>query len=59
MQPRQIKEREIGNDGITLTGWLQGKETYLWVGVDGRVGVIHGYKLYRLAQAVVKAYESE
>jgi len=38
-----------------ISGWLQGKETYLWFGVNGRCeGTLSGYRLLRLARAIVK-----
>lgn len=43
-----------------LAGWFQGKDTYLWFGLNQIcLGTLSGAKLYRLAKAIVKHYESE
>lgn len=47
---------------ISIAGWLQGKQTYLWIGTADGVnclGIISGHKLYRLAKAIVRQYEEE
>jgi len=41
-----------------LGGWLKREQTYLWFGVSGHCeGVLSGYKLLRLARAIVKQME--
>ena len=44
-----------------LGGWLQGKQTYLWIGDNaGRcIGLVSGYRLYRLAKAIVAQWEAK
>jgi len=59
-RPRQIKGRRI--DKVTLGGWLQGRDTYLWIGdEDGHrclATIGRGENLYRLAKAIVAQFES-
>lgn len=43
-----------------LAGWFRGKDSYLWFGLNNIcLGTLSGGKLYRLAKAIVKHYESE
>lgn len=43
-----------------LGGWFQGKKSYLWFGLNNIcLGTLSDGKLYRLAKAIVKHYESE
>ena len=50
---------------LRLGGWLQGKKAYLWFGDNCRadggfcIGTLGGYKLYRLAKAIVRHYEAK
>jgi hypothetical protein len=61
---RQIKTKvNYHKDGFRLGGWLTGKYTYLWFGIkEGSdqkcFGTLSGYKLYRLAKAIVRHFES-
>lgn len=53
---------EAGEHGenLKLGGWLDGSRSYLWVGTEKRcMGILSGYKLYRLAQAIVKHWEAD
>lgn len=46
----------------SIGGWLQGKQTYIRIGVgpqDEYGGSLHGHKLYRLAKAIVKQFEED
>jgi len=44
---------------LEVSGWLDGKQSYLWFGVDGKyIGTLTGYRLYRLAKAIVKQWEA-
>ena len=46
---------------VEISGWLSNhkKGTYLWLGLGGHcIGHVGGYKLYRLAKAIVNRYES-
>ena len=46
-------------DTVEIGGWLSGRLTYLWLGKDGRcIGTISNQKLYRLAKAIVRQFES-
>jgi len=62
MKPRKIKTQfnfPRGTEKGEIGGWLQGKDTYLWFGASGRCeGVLSGYKLLRLAKAIVRQIES-
>ncbi len=63
-KPRPIARRELENgsaSGGWLQGWLQGRDTYLWIeNSDGSPsGTLHGYGLYRLAKAIVRQFELE
>ncbi len=65
MRAKKIKERllppEDYDKRLMLTGWLDGKDTYLWFAFasDGVcLGHYGGYELYRLCKAIVKEYES-
>ena len=43
-----------------LSGWFDGKNTYLWFGVDGHyLGVLDGRRLLRLAKALVSHLEAD
>lgn len=43
-----------------ISGWFDGKRTYLWFGLNQIcLGTLSDGKLYRLAKAIVKHYESE
>ncbi len=45
--------------GFNLGGWLHGKNTYVWFGVgDKCLGTLGGGKLYRLAKAIVRQFDS-
>jgi hypothetical protein len=45
---------------VEIGGWLCGKRTYLWLGLNGVcAGIVHTGKLYRLAKAIVRHVESE
>jgi hypothetical protein len=60
MKARQIKtQADHGKKNIILSGWLDGKGTYLWIGDknDNHLDTLSGYKLYRLAKAIVKQFE--
>ena len=48
------------NDKIIIGGWFSGEHTYLWFGdlEDRCIGTISGNKLYRLAKAIVRQFES-
>jgi hypothetical protein len=65
MKTQQIRtkpDKPFGrHSAIRLSGWLQGRDTYLWIGsVDDRpLATISGQRLYRLAKAIVRHYESE
>ena len=52
--------RNMPRPKIEIGGWLHGTGTYLWLGVDGScVGTLSGYRLYRLAKAIVRHYEAD
>lgn len=63
MRPLKIKTKlaqgEITQDTLELSGWLDGKRTYLWIGeANGPCrGILSDHKLYRLAKAIVKQFE--
>lgn len=41
-----------------LGGYLDGKQTYLWIGEGNRcIGVLSKRTLYRLAKAIVKQFD--
>jgi hypothetical protein len=43
----------------TFGGWLDGKRTYLWFGLDSQCkGTLAGSKLYRLAKVIVCQFEN-
>lgn len=56
---------------FVVRGWLAGADTYLWFGERDHVdasgavvyarffGALGGYRLYRLAKAIVRHYESQ
>ena len=48
------------SDKLEISGWLDGGRTYLWFG-DGYycIGTLSGQKLYRLAKAIVKNFDSD
>lgn len=58
---RRIKTRPDHGDKVKLGGWLSGRSTYLWIGDedDNFIGSISGHRLYRLAKAIVRQFESE
>ena len=64
MRNRRIKTQVTPhpgiNDPVELGGWLQGKETYLWLGEPGGRcrGILDGAKLLRLAKAIVRQFEA-
>ncbi|KKL86692.1 hypothetical protein LCGC14_1942160 [marine sediment metagenome] len=67
MTPRKIRTK-FDNDHkfiqqpAVLGGWFEGKLTYLWIGgyKNGPcIATLSGHKLYRLAKAIVKAFESK
>ncbi len=64
MKPHKINTQLDGakteSIGI-LSGWLQGKLTYLWVGDKSGnfVGTLSGHKLYRLAKAIVRQFDND
>lgn len=48
------------SETVEVGGWLQGRNTYLWLGLQDRcIGTIGGQKLYRLAKAIVRQWEEE
>ena len=57
---RQIRTKpDMNGNGAVLGGWLSGYGTYLWIGEGDRcVTTIGGRKLYRLAKAIVRQFES-
>lgn len=66
-RPRAIRTLTDRHKGIALRpdsivrvgGWLQGEQTYLWLGIDGRCyGTVTGHKLYRLAKAITRQFEN-
>ncbi len=65
IQPRCLKHFIVSpnpdeDPTFELSGWFQGKHTYLWFGLNQVcLGTLSGGKLYRLAKAIVKHYESE
>ncbi len=61
MKPRRIRTKSDNeDDSLEIRGWLHGDLTYLWFGIDGEcIGTIAKQKLYRLAKAIVKQFESE
>lgn len=45
-------------DKIEFGGFLDGKQTYLWFGLQGEcIGTLSDQKLYRLAKAIVRHVE--
>lgn len=44
-----------------MSGWYDGKRTYLWFvdGGDKYIGTLEGQDLYRLAKAIVRQFEKE
>jgi len=58
---RPIKTKMSYSNGLTLGGWFDGKNTYLWFG--GRNGECLGYlakgDLRKLAQAIVKEFDKK
>jgi hypothetical protein len=62
LRTRKIRthlERIQSNHG-ELRGWLHGRLTYLWFGVNGHcAGTLSGQRLRRLAKAIVRHMESE
>lgn len=67
IHPRAIKTKidRPKNDPAVLGGWLQGRSTYLWLGYKDKEGVEHFIgtlgkrKLYVLARAIVRQFESD
>ncbi|MFA5376553.1 MAG: hypothetical protein WC455_12475 [Dehalococcoidia bacterium] len=59
MKSRRIKDRCIHN--CIIWGRLLGRETWVSIGdSDHRyLGAIEGYRLYRLAKAIVRHYEAD
>jgi len=61
MSAKRIRTKsDLPNDKIIIGGWLWGHQTYLWFRDLGNhcIGTISGNKLYRLAKAIVKQFES-
>jgi hypothetical protein len=61
MKSQKIRTRpENTSHKFELSGWLSGRQSCLWFGIDGGcVGTLAGQKLYRLAKAIVKHYEGK
>jgi len=63
MTIRAIKtkpDKQPGHPGFILGGWLSGKTSYLWMGVDNMcLGTLSGRRLYQLAKAIVKQFEGD
>jgi len=62
MSAKAIKTQpnRVGDSGLELGGWLDGRETYLWIGVNGIcLGTLEGHKLARLAKAIVRELSQE
>lgn len=62
MRSQRIRTKPDRNmsSAFQIGGWLHGRHTYLWFGMDGKcIGTIYGQHLYRLAKAIVKHVESE
>lgn len=62
MRLRETKIRttlhKIAGDRGEIGGWLKGKHTYLWFGVNGACqGTLGGPRLLRLAKAIVRHME--
>lgn len=58
MQDQKIRTK-ADSGGVEIGGWLAGRHTYLWLGLDGRhIGTVGGQKLYRLAKAIIRHYEA-
>lgn len=59
---KQVRIRtkpDRGTSGkIELGGFLAGRQTYLWFGLNGRcIGTLSDQKLYRLAKAIIRQFE--
>jgi hypothetical protein len=56
---RKIKTQPtLWTEGFNMWGWLCGKETYIAFGIENKgLGELSGYKLYRLAKAIVNEFE--
>ena len=62
MKARKIKTKlddEKSQVRGNMSGWLDGKGTYLWFGDkdDKFIGTLSGQRLYRLAKAIVTQFE--
>lgn len=58
LRTQKIRTQVRASHGeVELTGWLQGKHTYLWIGNDHGYGIVDGQPLYRLAKAIVARFE--
>ena len=60
-QKIRAKPRIAAGSDFELSGWLNGRLTYLWFGTKERgcMGFIDGRKLYRLAKAIVRHFEED
>jgi len=50
-------DKAIEGKEIILSGFFDGKNTYLGIGVDKYVGILSGNRLYRLAKSIVRQFE--
>lgn len=60
MKTRKIRTTPSVGKNLKISGELKGKDTYLLLadGTGRGLGVIEGQKLYRLAKAIVRRFET-
>jgi len=52
--------RPFGVDDSEISGWFDGKNTYLWIGYKGKcIAILDGQRLKRLAKAIVKHMDGD
>lgn len=62
--PRVTPIRTTATHRAVVRGWLQGRQTYLWLGArtgdrEDIIGLLDGQSLYRLAKAIVRHFEAD
>lgn len=62
IRARLLSKRDYPQSTAVLGGWFDGRQSYLWIATqkDGPcIGTLSGQKLYRLAKAIVRAWEGK